>query len=270
MNATAGRQGLLFALPGTSCPAAAATLERIGLAAARRFPAVEQRWAYTSHGVRRKLAAQGRSVPDPAQALTALRNDGFTHVAVMTLHLADGMEFGELAETVAGFTHGPAAFARIALGTPLLACAGDLRRAFTALLSALPTPGPNEGVLLVAHGSRDPQGRATFGSAAALCRQVDPGQRLGMMLGSPGLDETLQACRAAALKKVWLLPFMVAAGYSAREEIAGPGANSWKSALERKGLECVPVIKGLSEFDGVVDVWLDQIACLLEDLATRG
>ena len=266
---TDGR-GILFALPGSSCQQAAPALERIGHAAARRFPGVAQRWAYTSRGVRRKLAVQGRSVPDPGEALSALRGEGFTRVAVLSLHLTDGMEYGELAETVAACARGPEAFAHIALGAPLLTRAADVRRVCAALLAALPgPPNADERVVLVAHGSRDPQGQQTFGAAATLCREEYPRLRLGVMMGAPGLADLMKECQAAAVRKVWLLPFMVAAGYSAQEEIAGAGERSWKSAFEKSGIECLPVVKGLDECDGVVEVWMDELDRLLGELEQR-
>jgi sirohydrochlorin cobaltochelatase len=268
MTDAACRRGILFAAPGTTSADAALTLERIGLAAARRYPSLESRWAYTSRGVRRKLGAQGQGIPDAEEALAAMRRDGFTHVAVLPLHLSDGMEFGELAETVAAHVRGPAAFAGISLGTPLLACRGDLRRAFEIVLSGLPAPlGIREGVVLVAHGSRDAQGRETFAAAAALSREVDRRLLMGVLLGAPSLADIVAECRAASFRKVWLLPFMVAAGYSARVEIAGPGVDSWKSAIVAAGIECEPVITGLGDYPGIVNMWMDQLDCLLGELA---
>lgn len=267
MTATNQRLGLLIAAPGTSSADAALTLQRISQAATQRFPQLESRWAYTSHGVLRKLAAQGRKVPDADEALTALRRDGFTRVAVLSLHLSDGMEFGELAETVATHLRGPEAFEALSLSTPLMACQADLRRAFKILLADLPTPlAHDEGAVLVAHGSQDTQGGARFAAAAALCREVDPRLHMGCMLGTPTLTDTLAACQAAKFRKIRLLPFMVAAGYSARVEIAGPAQNTWRTAFTAAGIDCEPVIQGLADHDGIVDLWMNQIDCMLGDL----
>jgi sirohydrochlorin cobaltochelatase len=88
-----------------------------------------------------------------------------------------------------------------------------------------------------------------------------------MMLGVPGLDDVVRDCQASGVKKAWLLPCMVVAGFSVREDIAGPGEQSWATALTRAGIEAVPVIKGLGEVDGVVAIWMDNLERLLAGLA---
>lgn len=257
---------VLLAAPGTSCPQAQAALDAIGRAAARRAPGVMIRWAFTSGGVRRKLAAQGRPAPDPAEALAVLRAAGATRVAVLPLHLVDGMEFAELAGTAAEFESGAAVFDRVVVGTPLLASEGGYRRALAAFLAGLPPRATDEAAVLVAHGSRDPQGARTFAAAAARSLEVEERCFLGMIIGEPGKDAVIAACRAAAVRKVWLAPFTVAAGQGTRDDIAGAGPGSWRSALERAGLACETRMTGLAEVPGAVEVWMDELARLLAEL----
>jgi len=259
--------GLLFAAAGTTCPEAMGALDRISRAAVARFPGVVLKWAYTSSGVRRKLASQGRAVPDPQEALAALESEGVTQVAVLSLHLSDGMEFGELAETVAAFEARKGTLARLTLGRPLLTSDQDAARVFFVLRASLPhAPAADEAVILVAHGSREPAAVRTLHAAVALCRRIDRRLFLGMMLGSPSLGEILQECKAASVKKVWLVPLMLAAGYSARDDIAGAGTETWKSGFEAAGIRCSPVLKGLGDHEGVVEVWMDQADELLKRL----
>ena len=242
--------------------------DQIAAAAALRFPEVEQRWTYTSAGIRRKLAAQGAPVKDPGEALAAMQSEGFTRVAVLSLHLADGMEYGELAEALAALKRRQGKQMRTALGHALLTCEKDWQRAFGALIGELPdTPGERERIILVAHGSLDRQARQTIAAAAGRCRAFDRRLILGMMLGKPDIDDVLRECRAAGVTKVWLLPCMVAAGFSAREDIAGLGERSWATVLEQAGIVPIPVIKGLGESAGVVNVWMDSVARLLDELA---
>ena len=260
------RKGILFAAPGTTCREAMVGYDQIGSAAALRFPGVEQRWTYTSDGIRRKLAEQGSPVKAPGEALSAMQSEGFTRVAVVPLHLADGMEFGELSDKVAAMKRQPGMPMRVALGHALLTSKTDWRRALGALLAELPdTPADNDRIILVAHGSRDQQAKKTLMAAAQLCRTFDQRLILGMMLGTPGLDDVVRECRAAEVTKVWLLPCMVVAGFSARDDIAGLGERSWATVLEQAGIAPIPVIKGLGEIAGVVAIWMDSIERMLAE-----
>lgn len=190
---------------------------------------------------------------------------GFTHVVVLSLHLSDGMEFGELEQTVSAFAARKGRLGHLAIGHPLLTSEGNAARAIKAVLSGLPAaPMPEEAIVLIAHGSKEPEAIRTIQSSVSLCRRIDRRLFMGMMLGSPSLGEVIQQCRDAGVKKVWLVPLMIAAGYSARDDIAGAGAASWKSQFEEAGIRCVPVVKGLGEYAGVVEVWMDQADELLK------
>jgi sirohydrochlorin cobaltochelatase len=261
------RRGILFAAPGTTCREARGAYGHIERVAGSRFPDTDVRWTYTSSGIRRKLAAQGTPAKDPAEALAAMAAEGFTHVAVASLHLSVGMEFGELAHAVKAFRETAPNAMKAALGSPLLTSEDNWRRAVKALLATLPgEPAEQDRIVLIAHGSREPQAEQPFLAAGRVCRAVDSRVTLGMMLGSPGLAELLQECRSAGTKKAWLLPCMVAAGFSAREEIAGAGEHSWATAFEQAGILPIPVVKGLGEIPGVVDIWMDGIERLFAGL----
>ncbi len=266
MTLDTGKQGIIFAAAGSSCPEAQTTFDRIGRQAALRFPHVGVRWAFTSSGVRRKLDQQGRHMADPAEALSAMQEEGFTRVAVTSLHMTDGMEYSELSAIVDSFKNGTGPLTKVTLGPALMADADNWRQTLSSVLEALPVRKVNEAVVLVAHGSLDPRAVATFADAIAVCRQVDPALFLGMILGSPSQKDILEECRVAGIRKVWLIPCLVAVGLSVQDVIMGSGEESWKSCFERAGITCVPVFKGLGDYDGIVDVWMNQSRRLLEVL----
>ena len=268
MTVAPRRTGILFAAAGTSCPEARRTFEGIGRVATLRFPGIEHRWAYTSAGVRHKLAAQGSLVNDPAQALMAMQDEGFTDVAVTSFHLSDGMEYGELVAMVAGFPGRGGSLNRLVLGPVLLAGEPAFRKVLDILLSGLPSElGEDDAVVFIAHGSLEPQAVRTLAAAVLVCHRVNRRLLMGMMLGEPSRDSIVRECRQVRAKKVWLVPLMVAAGYSVMDEIAGPGGQSWKTAFGQAGIPCIPVLKGLGEYPGIVDVWMDQTEELLGKLA---
>jgi sirohydrochlorin cobaltochelatase len=259
-------QAILLALPGTSSPDAMQTLRRIEARLARRFDGLRRLWAYTSSGVRRKLALRGTPAASPPEALASLRQEGVTHVAVKALHLAPGMEYTELRTAVEDARQD---FERISLSKPLLDAEADFERTVRCLLDAMPPDPPVDGesLLLVAHGSRTSEAQGAYVSAAALCKAVDRRILLGVMLATPGLAEVVRTCKTAGIQAVRLMPLMIAAGVSARTELAGDGPDSWKSVLESHGIRCRPRLDTLGDSDRIVDIWCDDIGRMLAEMA---
>ena len=274
---------VLFAASGTTCEQAQVAFKNTQNGFVRRFGGVANRWTYTSEGVRRKLEERGEPIDSPRDALTGLLKEGFTQVAVLSLHITPGVEYTRLKDVVLTCNDAPRTFDRVLLSDPLLAsCSGSrpgvkdggenggsnsiLDRALNSLLGEVPIARKKqEALILVAHGSRQEEGVRSLESAAHRCKQLDSPVFLGTMSGRPGLDEVLANCRSNGVKKVYLAPFMVAAGYSARREMAGDNPGSWKSALQANAIECVPVIKGLGEYDGIVDIWMDRVGTILAE-----
>ena len=62
----------------------------------KAFPGTEIRWAYTSKIIRAKLARRESTLDSPEMALARMMEDGFTHVAVLSLHVIPGIEFHDL------------------------------------------------------------------------------------------------------------------------------------------------------------------------------
>jgi len=261
------KHAVLLALPGTSGEEAAETLRAVDEKIGRRF-GVPRFWAYTSSGVRRKLEAAGRPVDGPKEAFDRMRGAGVTHVAVKALHLAPGVEYEELRDLAEKARRAPEGFERIVLSAPLLASPADVIRMAQCLLAAIPSgPAADEALLLAAHGSRRRDAQSAYGAAADLCRRLDRRVILGTMMSSPGLADVVRECRAEGVRKVWLAPLMVIAGSSARNDLGSAGPGSWRSELEREGIGCEPVLKGLGDNDGIVRMWIEDIARLLADIS---
>lgn len=252
------KRAILLVAFGTSVGEARKAYDHIERLARDRFPGQELRWAYTSSMVRRKLAKAGTPVDGPLTALARLHEDGFSQVTVQSLHIVAGAEFHDLAEEVALFR---GRIPRLGLGLPLLATYEDLDRAARATLAAVPAERrPEDAILLMGHGNEKHPSDLAYLAADAQFRRLDPKALLGTVEGRPNADEVIASIRSSGAKRVFLLPFMTVAGDHARNDLAGPEAGSWASRLKAAGLEVVPVLKGLGEYDPIVAIWLDHCA----------
>ncbi|MBW1962665.1 MAG: sirohydrochlorin cobaltochelatase, partial [Deltaproteobacteria bacterium] len=45
----------------------------------------------------------------------------------------------------------------------------------------------------------------------------------------------------------------------ARNDMAGDGADSWKSILTRAGIKCIPIMKGTAEYNDFVEIWVSHL-----------
>ncbi len=254
------KKGIVLVAFGTSVPEARIALDHIDRRARERFKDIEIRWAYTSTFIRRKLAKEGLVYNSPLAALVKMHEEGFTHVAVQSLHIAAGAEFHELAKTVSLMRSGPDAFRSIALGKPLLVRRVDVERVVESVLGSLPELSQEDAVVLMGHGNEHGHGDMAFLATAAQFQKMHPRAFLGTVEGQPSLDDVIENCRKHLPKRAYLVPFMGVAGDHARNDLAGDEPDSWKSSIAALGIECIPVLKGMGEIDGVVDVWLDHLS----------
>jgi sirohydrochlorin cobaltochelatase len=251
------RQAILLVCAGTTVELACVAYSQIEKQVAARFPAFDIAWAYASQLIRERLEERGEHIADPEVALKQLHEDGYSRVVVHSLHVAAGSDFHELASCVARMRI--VSNMSISLGMPLLVSSPDLKRVVFALLQSLPDVTADDAIVLMGHGA--PSGRTdmVYLAAAAAFKQVNPRAVLGTIAGSPTFEDVLLQLDAMAPKQIHLVPFMTVAGRHARRDLVGAFPQSWQTRLEQDGRLCVAHLRGLGEYCGVVEVWLDHL-----------
>ncbi len=252
------KKAILLVAFGSSEESAQVSFENIDKSVKKAYPDIPVKWAYTSHIIRKKLAGQGKQLDSTAVALAKMVDEGFTHVAVQSLHTIAGAEFHDLRRVVGSFKS-MGGFESIILGYPMLATQKDMVRAVDAVLATIPKERKaNEAVVLMGHGTHHPAN--AFYAALMLQLQLkDPNVYLGTVEGYPDLDTILTLLKKNQIKKAYLMPFMSVAGDHAKNDMAGDEDDSWKSIITKAGIECVPVLKGTAEFKQFVDIWVDHL-----------
>ena len=260
------KKGILLVAFGTTVPEARDALDHIGEKAAQRFPGIAIRWAYSSRIVREKLADQGQRFDSPAMALARMMDEGFTQVAVQSLHTIPGEEFHALKQTVDAFSGLPKGMDSVELGMPLLAEPDDVERCAKAIMASLPPERKkDEAVILMGHGTHHPANIYYPGLQYSL-NGLDPLVLVGTVEGTPSLDDVRRTLENRKVSKVYLQPFMAVAGDHAMNDMAGDEEDSWKSVLTADGLTCVSVLRGTAEIPAFVEIWLDHLQAALERL----
>jgi len=260
------KKGILLVAFGTSEASAKVSFQHIEAKVKKAFPGVDVRWAYSSHIIRHKLAGQGDIILSPAQALAKMMDEGYTHVAVQSLHTIPGEEYHELAMTVNGFKAMPGGFDRLILGFPMLGAQDTVAKAVDAIFATLPKARKaNDAVVLMGHGTHHP-GNIYYSAMNWQLQQKDPNIIMGTVEGYPELGDVIAWLKERKTGKVWLMPFMSVAGDHAKNDMAGDEEDSWKSRLTKAGFSCQTVLKGTAEYDEFTDIWVEQLAKVVAHL----
>ncbi|MBC8246480.1 MAG: sirohydrochlorin cobaltochelatase [Deltaproteobacteria bacterium] len=257
--------GILLVAFGSTIPEAQVSFENIDREVKASFSKIPVRWAYTSHMIRKKLARSGKHLDSPEVALAKMLDEGFTHVAVQSLHTIGGYEFHDLRRTVHQFQY-PGGFKHIMLGFPLLSSQESMQRAGDAILANIPKDRKqNEGVVYMGHGTHHPS-NAFYAALMFQVQRKDPNIFIGCVEGYPEINEIMAMLKEKNITKVFLMPFMSVAGNHARNDMAGDSEDSWKSILTKAGIESVPILKGTAEYDNMVAIWADHLGTVLDQL----
>ena len=255
--------GILLVAFGSTIPEAQVSFENIDREVKASFSKIPVRWAYTSHMIRKKLARSGKYLDSPEIALAKMLDEGFTHVAVQSLHTIGGYEFHDLRRTVHQFQY-PGGFKHIMLGFPLLSSQESMQRARDAILANIPKDRiQNEGVVYMGHGTHHPS-NAFYAALMFQVQRKDPNIFIGCVEGYPEINEIMAMLKEKNITKVFLMPFMSVAGNHARNDMAGDSEDSWKSILTKAGIESVPILKGTAEYENMVDIWVDHLGTILD------
>ena len=257
------KKAILLVAFGTSDPEAARAFELVEKRARERFPDVEMRWAYTSKMIRAKLAKQGKLLDSPETAFAKLMDDGYTHVAVLSLHTIPGEEFHELYQNAHLFGQMAGGFQRVLVARPLLSSSTDMQTVAEALLKKIPGRKTGDAVIFMGHGTEHHPADAIYLAMNQVFQELDSNAFVAAVEGSNSLEIVIPKLKKRKVKKVFLVPLMSVAGDHAKNDMAGDSPDSWKSVLTEKGFKCEPILKGTAEVPEIVDLWLDHLKSAL-------
>ncbi len=260
------KKGILLVAFGTTVSEAQISFENIERSVKKTFPGIPVRWGYTSRTIIRKMAEKGKQLATPEEALSSMMRENFTHVAVQSLHVMPGAEFHGLVRNVQRFADMSKGLKKVIVGYPLMSTSEDVQRVAETFLNIVPPERrETDAVVFMGHGTHHPA-NVYYAALNYHVRKLDPNIFVGTVEGWPEIDEVKADLNQRGIKKAYLMPFMAVAGDHARNDMAGPEPDSWKSILEREGIQCVPVLKGTAEFQEFVDIWLDHLRTAFEHL----
>jgi len=257
------KKAILLVAFGTSDPEAARAFELVEKRARERFPDVEMRWAYTSKMIRTRLSKQGKRLDSPETAFAMLMDEGYTHVAVLSLHTIPGEEFHELYQNARLFSQMAGGFQRVLMARPLLSSSKDMKAVAKALLNNISGRKTGDAVIFMGHGTEHHPADAIYLAMNQVFQELDSNAYVAAVEGSNSLENVIPKLKKGKVKKVFLVPLMSVAGDHAKNDMSGDEPQSWKSILTEKGFKVESVLRGTAEIPEIVDVWLDHLKSAL-------
>lgn len=254
------KRGILLVAFGTSVAGASNAYDSLQKQIQNLFPDVEIRRAYTSNFVRRKLKSKGISILSPASALAGMADDGFTHVAVLSLHVIPGYEYHDLLMIANAFRRVPKGINSISVGGPLLNSHDDyvnVTKAIKDFSSGFLNSG--DVLVLMGHGTSH-SANICYAGLQEYFRRLDDSILVGTIEAFPSVQDVIIQLKQRKTSRVWLMPFLTIAGDHVINDMAGDKPNSWKTLLESEGFEVMVNRTALAQIVPVVDVWLSKIS----------
>ncbi len=234
------------------------TIAATEAAIAAAFPTWTVRRAFTSGMIMRKLRTRdGIEIDSVPQALERLLAEGFTRVVVQPTHMMHGEEYEKLCAQVAPYRNRLC----LSVGMPLLHSLEDYRQLTQALLDWLPTPEPQQALVLMGHGTE----HFANSAYAQLDYMLSEGGRavyVATVEGYPTLEQVLGRLQEQ-ITHVTLAPLMLVAGDHARNDMAGD-EDSWKAELEAEGYQVTCLLQGLGECAAVREIFVAHCQVAME------
>lgn len=250
------KKGILVVSFGTShLDTMGKTIEVIEKEMEERFQECNVYRAFTSGMIIRKLKrTEGISVDTVPEALSRMASDGIEEVIIQPTHIINGIENDRMMEDLMEHM---SLFKRIRVGKPLLSSVEDYKKAIHAVMAETELDD-GEMLVLMGHGT-DHHANSAYPTLEYTFHALGYSQVLvGTVESFPELKNVMAKLKIAGKKKVALMPFMLVAGDHAKNDMAGE-EDSWKSQLEEEGYEVRVIMKGLGEFRGIRQIFMEHI-----------
>ena len=230
------------------------TIDAINQKVKTLFSELTFREAYTSRIIIKRLGERGVNKLNPHQALSRLKEEGFTHILIQPTTIINGVEMESLRRNVLELE---TSFKDIRIGNPLLYEPEDYQNLIQIITKDI---DDSQAYLFVGHGTTDPTTAQYAMLDYMLKAQGYHNCIIGTIEGYPSFKNALQQIKEGGYTSVTLVPLMFVAGDHAKNDIAG----DWKEDLEKEGLKVNVRIEGLGENTQIQDVYINHLQFILQ------
>ncbi len=223
---------------------------------AKEFEAFDVFQAYTSNMIRKKLQNQGIKIDSVSEALTKIKDSGYTDVVIVSLHIIAGFEYEKILDVTRDFN-----FDSCIVTTPMLYEEKDyydVAVLLDGLYNDLKHP-----VILMGHGSEHKNDLSYDRLQDELDKLDSKKYYIATVEGKITIEDIVIKLKNHGEKSVYLTPFMLVCGDHANNDMAGDEDDSWKNVLKSENIVVQPILKGLGEYEEVAKFFIKKINSLI-------
>lgn len=234
-----------------------ATIGAIEKSMQQANPEYDVRRAFTSQTIIDILAKREKlEIDNVEQAMQRLADDKVKNVIIQPTHVMAGKEYDDIMAEVKKHTE---KFESIKVGSPLLTDEADYDLLVKALAEETKQYNTEDtAVVYMGHGTHHQANETYVKLQSKLFEAGYDNYFVGTVEAEPTLEDVMEMVKNSGAKKVVLLPLMVVAGDHASNDMAGDEEGSWKTEFEKAGYQVECVLKGLGEYDGVQQMFVEH------------
>lgn len=216
--------------------------------------------AFTSRMVINKLKKRDNyHVDNPTQALEKMKENGIMDIFIQPLLIIEGIEYEKILREARDFikeNHD----CNIIIGKPLLSFESDYDKTVEAL--AL----DKNPLVYMGHGSDHKMDISYKKLEDNMRNKGYKDVFVGTVEGEKTIEEIIVELKERSIDKVDLKPFMLVAGDHATNDMASDEDDSWKSILNKNGIEANVEIKGLGQIKEIQDIFIEHLRIARGDM----
>ena len=223
----------------------------------KAFPDYPVYRAWTSKMIIKKLKARDHlHIMNVKEAMEQMKADGITDVLVQPTHVINGIENDLMKEDALSFRD---SFASISFGAPLLTTEEDSNNVIRVLTEAFSWLKPDQALVFMGHGTTHFSNSVYAALDYAFKDKGFSNILLGTVEAYPSMESLKRMIDAYHPREIVLAPFMIVAGDHAKNDMAGDDPDSWYSRFREAGYEVTPVLKGLGEYEGIREIFIEHL-----------
>ena len=223
----------------------------------KAFPDYPVYRAWTSKMIIKKLKARDHiHIMNVKEAMEQMKADGITDVLVQPTHVINGIENDLMKEDALSFRD---SFASISFGAPLLTTEEDSNNVIRVLTEAFSWLKPDQALVFMGHGTTHFSNSVYAALDYTFKDKGFSNIFLGTVEAYPSMESLKRMIDAYHPREIVLAPFMIVAGDHAKNDMAGDDPDSWYSRFREAGYEVTPVLKGLGEYEGIREIFIEHL-----------